>query len=70
MNAYTVEYRMHESGNVNKLSFLAKNKDDAYNRAYYTYIPEKHGKKPFNVLVTSVTYQNGNYKRLKGEINK
>lgn len=62
MKAYTVEYKMHSVGNVNTLSFLAKNKEDAYDKATYILIPERHGESPYSVWVKSVTYSNGNYR--------
>ena len=62
MKAYTVEYKMFFAGNVNNISFLARNKEEAYEKAVYTYSPEKHGTLPYSAWVTSVTFQNGNYK--------
>ena len=59
MKAYTVEYRI--TGNeVKSISFLAKNKVDAYDKAVYELIPEKEGEMPYSAWVSSVTYQNGN----------
>lgn len=62
MKAYTVEYRI--TGNeVKRISFLAKNKIDAYDKAVYELIPQKEGEMPYSAWVYSVTYQNGNYRR-------
>lgn len=61
MKAYTVQYRMIGS-DVKQISFLAKNRFDAYDKATYELIPEKEGEYPYSVWVSSVTYQNGNYK--------
>lgn len=59
MKAYTVEYRI--IGNeVKRISFLAKNKIDAYDKAVYELIPQKEGEMPYSAWVYSVTYQNGN----------
>ena len=59
MKAYTVEYRI--AGNeVKSISFLAKNKFDAYDKAVYELIPQKEGETPYSAWVSSVTYQNGN----------
>lgn len=62
MKAYTVEYRI--IGNeVKRISFLAKNKVTAYDKAVYELIPQKEGEMPYSAWVYSVTYQNGNYRR-------
>ena len=59
MKAYTVEYRI--AGNeVKSISFLAKNKFDAYDKAVYELIPQNEGETPYSAWVSSVTYQNGN----------
>lgn len=63
MKAYTVEYIMHYADQVHSISFLAKNKEDAYDKAEYELIPEKEGSMPYASWVASVTYQNGNYRR-------
>lgn len=62
MKAYTVEYRIIGS-EVKRISFLAKNKFDAYDKAVYELIPQKEGETPYSAWVYSVTYQNGNYRR-------
>ena len=62
MKAYTVEYRLYGSSEVNKVSLLARNKYDAYDKAVYEVIPEKEKEYPYSAWVASVTYQNGNYK--------
>ena len=62
MKAYTVEYRM-VGNEVKSISFLAKNKFDAYDKAVYELIPQKEGETPYSAWVSSVTYQNGNYRR-------
>ena len=58
MKAYTVEYRT--TNEVKRISFLAKNKFDAYDKAVYELIPKKEGEMPYSAWVYSVTYQNGN----------
>lgn len=61
MKAYTVNYRLHGIGSEElSISFLAKNKVDAYDKAVYELIPQMHGQPPYHAYVYSVTYQNGN----------
>lgn len=62
MSAYTVEYKLHMRGQVHRISFLAKNKADAYDKAVYEEIPKATGEYPYSAWVYSVTYQNGNHK--------
>lgn len=62
MNAYTVAYRI--LGEEEKsISFLAKNKADAYDKAVFEEIPKIEGEIPYSAWVVSVTYNNGNYRR-------
>ena len=63
MKAYTVEYKLHSGGEVHRISFLAKNKEDAWDKACYEEIPKVTGEYPYSAWVYSVTYQNGNSKR-------
>lgn len=61
MKAYTVHYRLDGIGSEElSISFLAKNKVDAYDKAVYELIPQMHGQPPYHAYVYSVTYQNGN----------
>ena len=60
--AYSVEYRLHQGGEVKRISFLAANAADAYDKAVYEQIPAKEGEHPYSAWVSSVTYQNGSYK--------
>lgn len=61
MQAYTVKYRMNGSYETeSSISFLAKNKADAYDKAFYELIPEKEGHMPYSAWVDNVTYNNGN----------
>ena len=62
MKSYTVNYELHFGGETKAISFLAKNKQDAYDKAVYEIIPQKEGTPPYNAYVYSVTFQNGNYK--------
>ncbi|MBQ3423377.1 MAG: hypothetical protein IJH34_17360 [Romboutsia sp.] len=62
MRAYTVNYKMYDADEVHKISFLAKDKYDAYDKATFELIPEKEGHFPYSSWVSSVTYQNGNCK--------
>ena len=60
---YTVEYRMWSNGKVDRVFVSAKNKFEAYMKAYYETIPnENEGELPYSAWVSAVTYQNGNYK--------
>ena len=61
--AYMVHYKMYQSGEVKAVSVLAKNKADAYDKAVYEAIVKEQGSLPYSAWVSSVTYQNGNYKR-------
>lgn len=61
--AYMVHYKMYASGEVQAVAVLAKNKADAYDKAVYESIVKEQGGLPYSAWVTSVTYQNGNYKR-------
>lgn len=61
MKAYTVKYRLDGKWSEPKsISFLAKNKFDAYDKATFELIPEKDGRMPYSSWVYSVTYNNGN----------
>lgn len=62
MNAYTVAYKEHSAADVRKVSFLARNKWDAYSRGFYEIIPMEIGSMPYSAWVTSVTYNNGNHR--------
>lgn len=61
MNAYTVAYKTWEG--EKQISLLAKNKADAYDKAFYEEIPKVEGELPYSAWVVSVTYNNGNYRR-------
>ena len=50
------------SGKPLHLKYFASNKADAYDKAVYELIPEKHGTYPYSAWVYSVTYNNGNQK--------
>ena len=63
MNAYTVEYKMSAAGEVRFVSFLAKNKQDAWDRATFKEIPKKEGECPYSSWTAAVTYNNGNHRR-------
>lgn len=61
MAAYYVKYRIGME--VKGIDLLAKNKYDAYDKAFYELIPEREGEMPYSAWVYSVTYNNGNYRR-------
>lgn len=63
MRLYTVHYLLQGIYSEEKsISFLAKNKEDAYVKAVFEIIPEMEKESPYYVYVYSVTYQNGNQK--------
>lgn len=59
--AYTVEYKEYSTGAVQSVSILAPNKSEAYYKFLDEAI-EKLGFYPYSAWVSSVTYQNGNYR--------
>ena len=60
MNAYTVKYILDGYYSETKsVSFLAKNKFDAYEKAVFVLIPQQEHKIPYAAWVDNVTYQNG-----------
>lgn len=61
MNAYWVKYRMFGSEEKG-LDVLARNKADAYDKAFYEEIPKKEGAMPYSAWVKGVTYNNGNHR--------
>ena len=62
MKAYYVRYKMYSADEVHWIQSPAENKLDAYEKAVYTLIPEKEGSIPYSAWVSSVTYNNGNYR--------
>ena len=52
---YTVEYIEHESAPVQTVSVYAKNKEDAYVKAYFDVLQGQ----PYSAWVASVQYNNG-----------
>lgn len=44
------------------IDVLARNKEEAYDKAVYEVIPQKYGRCPFGAYVASVTYNNGNHR--------
>ncbi len=66
MKAYTVHYRLDFEPEVKSVSFLAKNKKNALEKAREEIIPSME-KDVFVIeaWVYSVTYQNGNQKIFK-----
>lgn len=59
---YYVEYRMRGE-KVKGICISARNKIEAWDKAYYEEIPKKEGSIPYSAWVESVTYQNGNHRR-------
>ena len=63
MKTYHVNYIMEYYEIVEKgVDVLAHNKAEAYDKAVYEVIPAKEGRSPYGAFVSSVTYNNGNYK--------
>lgn len=62
MKAYYVKYTVGSTGEEKGLALLARNKEDAYDKAVFEKIPEVEGTTPYSAWVHSVTYQNGNVK--------
>ena len=63
MKAYYINYKMLPCGEEFGIDVLAKNKEDAYDKAVYESIPNREGRLPYSAWVSSVTYNNGNYKK-------
>ena len=62
-HAYYVKYRDYQTGTEKGIDVLASSKADAYDKAVYEAIPAREGSCPYSAWVSSVTYNNGNYKR-------
>lgn len=60
--AYAVEFKLHSCGEIQMVSFLANNKEEAYDKAVYEEIPKVTGEYPYSAWVKSVTYNNGRYR--------
>lgn len=56
---YRVEYNLMGRKAVD---VIAKSKYEAYDKAVYEVIPKIEGELPYSAWVSSVTYQNGNYR--------
>ena len=60
---YYVRYKMYFADKEHGICQLASSKEDAYYKALYVSIPMKeNGHHPYSAWVSSVTYNNGNYK--------
>ena len=62
MKKYTVAYRLWECAKEQTIEVFAHNKEEAYEKADFEAIPEKHGEFPYAAWVESVTYDNGKVK--------
>lgn len=62
MKSYFVNYKMYSADDVRGIAVLARNVQEAYDKATYEEIPTKEGEMPYSAWVHSVTYNNGNYK--------
>ena len=61
---FRVEYKLHSAGEVKGIDVAAKSRADAYRVAVFDKIPQIEGEQAYSAWVASVTYQNGNYRRL------
>ena len=61
MKTYHVKYRILGK-EVEGIDVIANNKAEAYDYAVYELIPNEEGEYPYSAWVSSVTYNNGNYK--------
>lgn len=59
---YTVSYLEYQGSKESYICVLAPSKADAYDKAVYEEIPRLIGSQPYAAWVSSVTYNNGNYK--------
>lgn len=62
-NTYHVAYWMAYWELEREIDVIAGSKEEAWETAMFEAIPNKEGCNPYNVVVESVTYQNGKYKR-------
>lgn len=63
MKTYTVSYRMYQHGEEKSIQVIANNKYEAYDKATYELIPDIEAFSPYSTWVSSVTYNNGNYRK-------
>ena len=56
MKMYYVKYKMEQHWTPTGIALLAKNKEDAYDKAVYEQIPKREGEAPYSAWVSSVTY--------------
>lgn len=59
MAAYYVKYKVSGKGEQG-IQISARNKAEAYIKAFYEEIPKIEGELPYSAWVSSVTYNNGN----------
>ena len=57
-HVYCVHYKNHSADEVHLIDVLASSKAEAYDKAVYEKLPEM----PYSAWVSSVTYNNGNYR--------
>ena len=63
-HTYRVRFRLNGYWEDSiEIDVIASSAYEAYDKAVYEAIPNKYGTHPYSAWVTSVTYQNGNYKR-------
>lgn len=63
-SVYYVKYKMHSVDEVKGIDVIASNKEEAYDVSTYEIIPAlEGGYTPYSAWVSSVTYNNGNYRQ-------
>lgn len=60
-NVYTVRYNLFGQ-HRDFIDVLAKNKEEAYDKAFFEEIPKIEGSLPYSAWVEAVTYNNGNHR--------
>lgn len=60
--SYAVKYKMFWGDSEKMVTIAAKSKFDAYRKADAEVIPAVEGGYAYSLWVSSVTYQNGNYR--------
>lgn len=63
MKSYDIKYKMHSSGEIRNINVNARNKEEAYDKAYYEAIPNREYELPYSAWVYGVTYFNGKYQK-------
>ncbi len=62
MSVYHVKYKMYNADKVKGIDVIAKNKFEAHSKATYEIFLNVEKAMPYSAWVSSVTYNNGNYR--------